>query len=98
MVDGGRPSPRAIARADQLAAIPREISSRSVARNAHGARRRGAGAMPPRERTTPYTECREHANAAPIVSNVSRCFHRRHTSSTCARDKRRHRFFIGNLQ
>src|SRR5215831_8602109 len=46
-VDGARPRPWAIRRIDQLAAMPREISSRSSSLSAAKALRRGAGAIPP---------------------------------------------------
>lgn len=80
-VEGARFSAAAIVRIDRPAAIPREISSRSTRLSAHGARRRGIGAMPPRATTTLRMTALRRFSARPMARSVVPAFRLRQISS-----------------
>jgi hypothetical protein len=84
-VDGARPRPWAIRRIDQLAAMPREISSRSSSLNAAKALRRGAGAIPPWSttiRSTPVLFLL--SSAREMAAALCPFFQRSQSSAFCA--------------
>src|SRR5687768_9789372 len=68
MVEGARPSRRAIARSDSPAASPREISSRSPKLKTRGERVRGGGAIPPCPQLTRLTGSVGCASVAPTTT------------------------------
>src|SRR5688500_4736211 len=68
MVEGARPSRRAIARSDSPAASPREISSRSPKLKTRGERVRGDWAIPPCPQITRRTVSVGCASVAPTTT------------------------------
>src|SRR5437868_663834 len=82
MVEGDRPSRRAIARTPSSAASPREISSRSTKRKLRAARRRSRGRKPPARSTYHVTVALSHPNTALIWTAGSPCCQRDHNTST----------------
>src|SRR2546423_9938626 len=82
MVEGARPSRRAIARTPSSAASPREISSRSTKRKLRAARRRARGRKPPARSTYHVTVALSHPNTALIWTAGSPCCQRDHNTST----------------
>src|SRR4029434_7452407 len=80
MLEAARPNCAAMQRAERLAAIPREISSRSRALSADGARRRTAGAIPPLAQRTLLTRLPGTSSARAISAVHSPAFQRLHNS------------------
>jgi len=80
-VDGDLWIATAIWRIVAPAAMPREISSRSLIVRASRERRRVAGAMPPLRTTTPKIEAACLPKALPISLNDWPFFHRSHSSA-----------------
>src|SRR5437660_2484507 len=84
MVEGDRPSRRAIARTPSSAASPREISSRSTKRKLRAARRRSRGRKPPARSTYHVTVALSHPNTALIwTAGSPRCQRDHNTSTSC---------------
>src|SRR5665213_567048 len=80
-VEGALPIMIAICRIDALAAMPREISSRSARLSARRERQRAAGAIPPVEEITPCTDPACLPKARPISLKDCPFFHLLHNSA-----------------
>ena len=85
--EGALPIFAAILRIEQLAAIPREISSRSPSCNTSGARRRIGGTIPPLATTTPNIDAACLPNARPMSLSDSPAFQRSQSSDFWASER-----------
>ncbi len=84
IVDGDRPSNRAIPRSEQRVLSPREISSRSPRLSACEARFRSGGRMPPVGESTENTDEDSRSNRRPIELIDSPAFQRSQISARWA--------------